>query len=145
MGGGGKNCREERAIRRQRWGGGGGGLGETGRSKRMRRQIEKHEVGDTAHRRLLFSSPFYPHYTLMYEALLLLIPNTCQEEETLGSNGTHEELPPTARKPGHRFRKSRLGATMSEITFELQARKLDSLNHIKDFAAQNLFRSQTHS
>lgn len=109
----------------------------------MRRQIEKHEVGDTAHRRLLFSSPFYPHYTLMYEALLLLIPNTCQEEETLGSNGTHEELPPTARKPGHRFRKSRLGATMSEITFELQARKLDSLNHIKDFAAQNLFRSQT--
>lgn len=69
MGGGGKNCREQRAIRRQRWGvgggGGGGGLGETGRSRRMRRQIEKHEVGDTAHTRLLFSSPFYPHYTLM--------------------------------------------------------------------------------
>lgn len=88
MGGGGKNCREEGAIRRQRWGAGGGGPGETGRSRRMRRQIEKHEVGDTAHRRLLFSSPFYPHYTLMNEALLLLIPNTCQEEETLGSNGT---------------------------------------------------------
>lgn len=34
---------------------------------------------------------------------------------------------------------------MSEITFELQARKLDSLYHIKDFAAQNVFSPQTHS
>lgn len=65
-----KRTAERRAIRRQRWeegggGGGGDGLRERGRSRRTRRQIEKHEVSDRACMFALFHFILSPlHFNL---------------------------------------------------------------------------------
>lgn len=65
-------------------------------------------------RRLLFSSPFYPRYTLMYEGS----PHTKHlPRGNAREQRHHKKLPPTARKPGHRFRKSRV--TIGEIKTSL--------------------------